>query len=140
MTAEFTIFGTPMPKGSKTAFVRGQRAVLVEGGSFANRKGMAAWADAVLVAAERVRKATGYVTLDEPLCLDVTFFMPRPKSAKRRSTPARRPDLDKLLRAVLDPITKSRLIFDDSRIVELVARKAYADDREPGALVRVWSL
>jgi crossover junction endodeoxyribonuclease RusA len=48
----------------------------------------------------------------------------------------RRPDLDKLVRALGDAMTQSGLINDDSQIVVWVASKRWADDPD-GAYVRV---
>lgn len=51
------------------------------------------------------------------------------------------PDLDKLVRAVGDGIGQSEMIWgDDSQIVQIVATKSYADDREPGATIIVTAL
>ena len=48
------------------------------------------------------------------------------------------PDLDKLVRGVGDGIGQSGMIWgDDSQIVEIMARKFYADDRQPGATIRI---
>jgi Holliday junction resolvase RusA-like endonuclease len=56
------------------------------------------------------------------------------------------PDLDKLLRALLDGIGQGHdtgkvgdgLIWgDDSQVVEIIAKKFYADDRLPGADIRI---
>ncbi len=67
------------------------------------------------------------------------FRMPRPKSTPK-ATPAavKRPDLDKLARAVLDAITGTVLV-DDSQVVDLSASKRLAEVGEsPGALISVW--
>jgi Holliday junction resolvase RusA-like endonuclease len=59
------------------------------------------------------------------------------------------PDIDKLCRGLLDGIGQGfdtgkvgdGIIYgDDSQVVELIARKHYADDRQPGALVQISSL
>lgn len=65
--------------------------------------------------------------------------MRRPRSVRRRwhTVPY---DVDKLARAVNDSLTRSGVIEDDSRIVELVARKLYADECEPGVFIEVDSL
>jgi Holliday junction resolvase RusA-like endonuclease len=56
------------------------------------------------------------------------------------------PDLDKLCRGLLDGIGQGfntgkvgdGIIYgDDSQVVELIARKFYADDREPGADIAI---
>lgn len=69
--------------------------------------------------------------------------MERPKSVKvsDRPLPIVAPDLDKLVRGVGDGIGQSGRIWgDDSQIVEIQARKFYADDRETGAIIRVLPL
>lgn len=66
--------------------------------------------------------------------------MPRPASVKpaKRYYPTVAPDLDKLLRALLDGIGQSGVIWgDDSQVVRLTAWKAYADWREPGAEAKI---
>lgn len=68
------------------------------------------------------------------------FYLERPKSVKvsDRALPIVPPDLDKLVRGVGDGIGQSGLIYgDDSQIVEILARKFYADDRPTGATIRV---
>jgi Holliday junction resolvase RusA-like endonuclease len=46
-----------------------------------------------------------------------------------------------LLRGVGDGIGQSGVIWgDDSQIVEISARKFYADDRETGAVIRIIAL
>ena len=66
--------------------------------------------------------------------------MERPKTVKqaKRPLPIVPPDLDKLVRGVGDGIGQSEMIWgDDSQVVELVARKFYADEREQGADIRI---
>lgn len=78
-----------------------------------------------------------------PIRLEVDFYLPRPRtvSIKDRAKPIVPPDLDKLLRAVGDAVGQSGLIWgDDSQIVEILARKHYADEREPGAVIVISSL
>jgi len=66
-----------------------------------------------------------------------------------RAFPIVPPDVDKLCRGLLDGIGQGvetgkvgdGVIYgDDSQVIELVARKFYADDREPGAVIRIYSL
>jgi len=69
--------------------------------------------------------------------------LPRPKSIPKsqRLSPIVPPDLDKLLRAIGDAVGQSGLIWgDDSQIVEISARKHYADNRQPGAVILIKSL
>ena len=66
------------------------------------------------------------------------FYLDRPSSVSmvKRPHPTVPPDLDKLLRAVGDSC--SGVIYeDDSQVIRTLAWKVYADNREPGAFVRV---
>jgi Holliday junction resolvase RusA-like endonuclease len=59
----------------------------------------------------------------------------------KRPFPIVPPDLDKLARGLLDGIGQSEVIWgDDSQVIQLIARKFYADDREPGAEVKITEL
>lgn len=63
---------------------------------------------------------------------DLEFVMPRPLATpKTRPTPpaVKRPDLDKLIRAVFDAISDARVWKDDSCAVQVMAGKRIA---EPG--------
>lgn len=95
------------------------------------------WRNAVSFAALDL-VTDGWELLDEPLELSVIFYLPRPKTATR-AHPAVMPDVDKLLRAVFDSLS-GVVYVDDSRIVRVFAQKAYADDRGPGAVIRVNTL
>lgn len=59
-----------------------------------------------------------------PVNVTLTFHLPRPKTV-HRTYPSVKPDLDKLIRCVLDAITDSGLWADDGCVVELNARKIY---------------
>lgn len=72
---------------------------------------------------------------DGPVRIDLTFGLPKPKSApkSRRVWPDKRPDLDKLIRSVLDSLT--HIVFqDDSQIVEINASKDYGP---PGVAIEI---
>jgi crossover junction endodeoxyribonuclease RusA len=95
------------------------------------------WRNAVAFAALDLI-TDGWELLDEPLELSVIFYLPRPKSVSREF-PAVMPDVDKLLRAVFDSLS-GVIYLDDSRIIRATAQKLYADDRGPGAVIRVNTL
>jgi crossover junction endodeoxyribonuclease RusA len=95
------------------------------------------WRNAVAFAALDLI-TDGWQLLDEPLELSVIFYLPRPKTATREF-PAVMPDVDKLLRAVFDSLS-GVIYLDDSRIIRATAQKLYADDRGPGAVIRVNTL
>lgn len=77
-----------------------------------------------------------------PVRVVLDFVMPRPTSAPKRSTPfaVKRPDADKLTRAIFDAL--SEIVWkDDSQVVDVHVRKRIAGPEEqPGALIRVQDL
>ena len=108
--------GKPAPQGSKRHLGNG---IMVE-----SSKAVKPWRVDV---AWKVREQ--FLTpFDGPVKLELEFVMPRPKSTPKKSTPAaiKRPDVDKLARAVLDAIT-GVVVADDSQIVHLVATKRIAE-------------
>ncbi|GGQ83443.1 RusA family crossover junction endodeoxyribonuclease [Streptomyces flaveolus] len=143
---EFTVQHRPAPQGSKR-HVGGGR--LLE-----QSKRVKPWRDAVDAAARAAMNARwlegrGEESLDGPLSLEVVFTVRKPASApKTRITwPTTRDsgDLDKLLRSTFDALTTAGAIADDSRIVEVSARKVHPGEgldalETPGAVIRVWRL
>ncbi len=83
------------------------------------------------------------VPMDNPLVAEYEFILPRLKShptTERGAIPKphRSLDMDKLVRAVNDSLTKAEVIIDDSRICVFVASKRYAQIGEtPGLNVTV---
>ena len=125
---ELEVYGDPAPQGSKK-LVRGR---LIE----ASKK-LKPWRKAIEDACQPYANENIYLG---PIRLEVDFFLPRPPSIKmtKRPLPIVPPDCDKLVRAVGDGIGQSGLIWgDDSQLVEIMARKFYADDRAPGATIRI---
>lgn len=159
-TLEFMVPGTPVPKGS---VIKGRY-----GGYHDTAKGIDEWVASVSWAAKaamrgRYRTSKGLQVGDiaslygvpphliaqphvlapflSAVMVDVTFVLPRPKSTPKRKTPPaiKKPDSDKLVRAVLDACTK--IVYnDDAQVVEIHARKRLADVGEtPGAVIMVTS-
>jgi Holliday junction resolvase RusA-like endonuclease len=122
--------GEPKPQGSKKAFNRGAHIVLVE----ANKE-LPAWR-------EHMRKsfAQKMLELDSPfvtaISVSLTFWLPRPKSVKRDYATGTY-DIDKLTRSVLDSLQSANVITNDNLVVDLSARKTYADNHESGVLVTI---
>jgi crossover junction endodeoxyribonuclease RusA len=126
---EIEVLGEPASQGSHSV-IHGR---IVQVNSAKHKR----WRNAVAFAAMDLI-TDGWELLDEPLELSVIFYLPRPKTATREF-PAVMPDLDKLIRAVGDSL--SGLVYvDDSRIIAINAQKRYADDRGPGALIKVNTL
>lgn len=127
---DFFVEGTPVPQGSKNAYVRNGRAVLFD----ANPR-LKSWRAEVREAAEDAIADAGWETLDEPCRVYLGFTMPRPQRP-RWDVPAVKPDLDKLTRAVFDALTDAGVWRDDSRVVSMEVAKKYED--EDGAVPGVW--
>lgn len=114
----FFVAGIPIPQGSKTAFVVGKRAVVTD----ANKAVLKPWRAAVT----RVAKASWVdrEQLGGAVIVDAVFVFERPKSVKREH-PSVKPDVDKLVRAVLDGVTDAGVWKDDAQVVRLVVEKVY---------------
>lgn len=128
MQIRLDVLGDPAPQGSKK-LVRGR---LIE----ASKK-LKPWRRAIEIACQPHAEENIYLG---PVLLEVDFFLPRPPSIKisKRVYPTVPPDLDKLVRAVGDGIGQSGFIWgDDSQVVEIIARKFYADDRPSGAIITI---
>lgn len=133
---ELRVVGLPQPQGSKTGFVINGRAVLVEGRRKGARAAFASWRQLVATAAHDWALTHDHTPLDDPVAVTIAFELPRPASApKRVAYPARKPDIDKLARAVLDAITGT-LVADDARIVDLSVTKRFARTA-PGATITI---
>lgn len=137
---EFFVAGEPKTKGSTKAFVVKGRAVVTNMCAKAKP-----WQSRINYHASKT------YTNDEPLRANVSvlfeFAVARPKAHYdsrgdlRRDAPSwcgKRPDLDKYTRLVCDALT-GVVWHDDSQVVELTARKKYAD-AGPGVRVQVWGI
>jgi len=117
----FRVNGLPVPQGSMKVI---QGRVLHSQGS-----ALAVWRSTIGWEA-KLAKATPH---NYPVKITINFIMPRPKSVKR-PYPSVAPDLDKLVRGVLDGLT-GIAYDDDSQVVEIHARKVYGGS--PGAEIRL---
>jgi crossover junction endodeoxyribonuclease RusA len=136
------VYGTPAPQGSKRHVGKG---VMVE-----SSKKVKPWREAVKAAVLDSRDGAWGV-VDTPVVVRVVFILDRPKAHYRTgrhagllrdnapAVPARKPDIDKLVRATLDALKDAGTYRDDSLVVKLVADKVYAgrDNGPPGAYVTV---
>jgi crossover junction endodeoxyribonuclease RusA len=133
MEITFDVIGRPAPQGSKKSIGNNR---FVESSKF-----LPAWRNAVRIAAEEAVTASMWARVSGPVELEVMFYLDRPSTISRtkRPQPIVPPDLDKLARSCLDPLTG--LIYDDdSQVIRLLAWKTYADTRPPGAFIRVAEL
>jgi Holliday junction resolvase RusA-like endonuclease len=122
----FYVPGDPIAQGSKNAYRRGERIVLVE-----SAKRLPAWRYKITSAAQEAN-LTKFET--EAVKVTLLFCLLQPKSSTRRY-PTTKPDLDKLVRAVLDALT-GVAYKDDSQVCQLDVQKVYTYG-EPGVYITV---
>lgn len=123
------VTGRPAPQGSKRHVGHG---ILVE-----SSKAVGPWRTLV---AWHVAQAWNQPPLDGPVQLHLEFVMPRPSGTPKRSTPAaiKRPDWDKLSRAVCDALTTAGVYRDDSQTVESHVTKRIAElDEQAGCRIQI---
>ena len=127
--------GIPAPQGSKRHVGNGR---MVE-----SSRAVAPWREAVRAETQRAIYVEGQAAWgsEEPVGVIISFRLPRPKSAPARiRLPAKRPDVDKLARAVLDGLVAGGAFPDDAQVVQLLATKVYAGHNPPGAVISVRSV
>lgn len=114
---------------------------MMDGGNGKAHNRLKEWAFRIKTYAERSVRVNEVLALcDAPIACDLTFYMPRPKSASKRVHCAVKPDIDKLCRGAIDPLIGT-VLTEDSRIVSLTAKKVYADSDNPaGVWIRIWSV
>jgi len=128
------VAGIPAPQGSKR-HVGGGRMV-------EQSRAVGPWREAVRAETQRaVKNYRGQEPFTGPVEVRIAFRLPKPKSTpKHICWPAKRPDLDKLVRSVLDGLTAGGALVDDSQVVLLGASKRFAgqrDTRPVGAWIEI---
>lgn len=76
--------------------------------------------------------------MDGYLAAEVTFYMPRGDGNKNRTYPNAKPDLDNMVKSLLDSLQRAEVFINDSRIVQLIAAKCFVGDNgiiQPGTRV-----
>lgn len=130
--------GIPVPQGSKRGFVQntpfGARAVIVD----ANKKTRPWRADITAHVRDSVGPAVLYPA-DVPVALTMLFVMPRRAAEPKRVTPPhiRKPDTDKLSRAVLDALA-GVVYAQDQQVTDMHAQKRTARIGEQPGLHISW--
>lgn len=121
--------GRPAPQGSKRHIGHGR---MIE-----SSRHLAPWRQHIAIAAHNAMHHRALI--DGAVTIRIQFVMPRPVGTPKSRTPpaVKRPDLDKLVRAVLDAASGT-IWRDDSQIVEITATKRIADAAEtPGAVIDI---
>src|SRR6266545_4290796 len=132
---QFTVYGKAAPAGSKRAFHRGGKTMVVDASN-----GSRPWKQEITGAAIEAMEGP---PLEGPLAVEFEFFVARPAGhyGKRGLLPSApeypttRPDLLKLARAVEDAMT-GVVYRDDSRIVVETLRKHYGEPARVEVRVR----
>jgi Holliday junction resolvase RusA-like endonuclease len=128
------VHGQPIAQGSKKSLGPGRPWVEV------NKEKLDPWRENIA----SVVRGAGVRLLTGPMSVMLTFYFPYRKQdlgstgAPRASAPAYKttpPDLDKLVRAALDGITKGGLWMDDGQVAVLVTEKRYAP--RPGLRIEI---
>ena len=129
---QFRVMGEPIPQGSVRAFItKSGRPIITH-----SNRNMKEWRQRI--ATEGQAKRPPQWDMESAILMNIDFFMPRPKSLpKKVEEDVKRPDLDKLVRAVLDSLT-SIFYNDDSQVVGIFASKKYAGKNvAPGCEIRL---
>lgn len=133
-TIRMMVHGIPKAQPRVKAFSRGNHAGVYDPGT-AND-----WKCLVAEQALRVKPPKPFIG---PLLVDIQFHLPRPKRLMRKNDPTGpiphtvRPDVDNLIKAVLDAL-KGLLWADDKQVWGIRAKKYYhAIDEGPHAAIMV---
>jgi Holliday junction resolvase RusA-like endonuclease len=147
MTLVVNVVGLPAPQGSHKGFVVKGRAVITSD----NKKTRPWRQDVTAAVVDTIAQTPDFEPYTGPVLVDIGFYMPRPRYHFRTGKRAnelrpdaphyvdKKPDLDKLVRAILDALTASAVFRDDAQVAMLVTSKAYAD-AQTGARITITSL
>lgn len=140
------IHGSPVPKGSLQPWLQWIAGKPVARVREDEPKGYRAWMKLLKAGGGVFRAAAGDQLLEGPLRLTATVTLARPPSVSwlKRLWPWKKPDADKLARAILDGLGSGGAYGDDAQICDLHIIKCYPDttgviDRldAPGAVIRL---
>ncbi len=133
----FVVFGIPKAQPRPQAFVNKKtgHASVYDPGSAAE------WKSEVRCAALEFTPKLPFLG---PLRVSIDFFLPRPKRLYRKKDPpglilhTAKPDLDNLVKAVYDALTRVGMWRDDSQVCAGPPRKFYhAKSGRPGARITI---
>ncbi len=138
---KITTYGNPAPQGSKR---KSKAGYIIE-----DCPRTMNWRDsikqAVMLAYPVGARGADTILHHGPVAVVIKFSMKCPKRAKPGDWVTTSPDVDKLCRCVLDPLTEMGVFEDDARVARLEATKRYAGPAEgvlalPGAVIEVFSI
>lgn len=117
-----TVYGSPVPQGSKRYVGNGR---MIEAS-----KHLPMWRNTIVDMCRWQMEQR--MPLEGPVALRAHFTVAKPMSApkRRRTWPSKKPDIDKLLRAVMDAITAAGVWRDDAQVIDARATKSYPNETE----------
>lgn len=122
---QFTAYVKPEPQGSAKAFVIAGKARVTSDNTKLKPFRSEVTRCAMLACRDN-GVSLPYAEKHRPVEVRLQFSLRRPESLPRRHImPARKPDLDKLVRATLDALT-GVLFHDDGQVVMVSATKVYS--------------
>lgn len=149
-----TTRGVPKSKGSLSGYAQGKcdncgqavkmHARLVEKKTAGARQDLQSWRIALQTTLQRYTEpiiAEQRGSYLQPVAVALTFYLPRPASAPSYVIrPTTTPDIDKLVRVVLDEL-KGIVLKDDRQIVNLGVLEYFASgEHDPGVEIEVWAV
>ena len=128
------VIGEAKPQGSKTAYPNPKtgRIILAEAS-----KALKPWREHATKAMRLQAQDAEWIKLEahEPVIVKLIFGMKAPMK-RVRDHHTTKPDLDKLIRAMLDAASLAGNIWaDDSQVIELQAEKIYSD--KPSVIMEI---
>lgn len=132
LMVEVFVPGVPVPQGS---LAQGQGGRMY----WSNSKTLRPWRKSMTSVIQAFMPRDLGDGYDDGVRVDLEFYHARPASVKRKHK-ITAGDLDKLTRAALDSLTDSKIITDDSRVVELRCKKKYADEHPEGVIIKVYKI
>lgn len=135
MKLSFFVHGIPVPQGSLRTFIHGGKVAVTSA-----NKNLRSWRQDLAIMAQRAVLDAGWLDHAKraPVGVTCTFQFPRPGSLPKRITQkVTKPDLDKLVRSVLDALTNT-VLYDDAQVIRIEATKEFSDIT--GAFIQVETL
>jgi len=123
------VIGTPKAQPRVKGCIRGKHAAVYTPGT-AN-----GWKDTIRLAAAELAGRE----LTAPIYLQAKIILPRPKARRKDHYVVTKPDIDNLLKAIMDVFSEIRVWHDDAQVVRLEAEKVYqAEDLACGAEILIY--
>lgn len=139
----FTVYGKAQPKGSTRAFPFVDRRGKLRVNVTSDNKHLAGWERLVGFEARTALRHAGHdqstPLFSGAVAIRLRFGIARPASVpkRRRTHPTAKPDLDKLIRAAVDPLI-GLMFKDDAQVCKFhEPEKFYVEDGRPFAEITV---